>query len=148
VVTRGNYEAHQPPLAYLLLAPLDGALARLPLTLRVLVLRLFCGVGSVLLLFAGASALCRALQVPEPFATAALFGIFCSEMFYATSAHGAPGRRTALAVGAWLAAGLLTKAYFLVFAVFAASVAAALLVRRRVRIGTVTPRSAVAYASP
>ena len=176
VVTRGNYEAHQPPLAYLLLAPLDGALARLPLTVRVLVLRLFCGVGSVLLLFAGASALCRALQVPEPFATAALFGIFCSEMFYATSAHvandwlaigvsaflfaalawfvkepvGAPGRRTALAVGAWLAAGLLTKAYFLVFAVFAASVAAALLVRRRVRIGTVLPGAArvVVLAGP
>lgn len=165
-VSRGNYEAHQPPLAYILLAPLDRSLAKLPLTVRVLVLRLICGVCAVVLLFFGASALCRALEVPEPFATAALFGIFCSEMLYATTAHVAndwlavgvsafffaglarfvrePGRRTALAVAAWLAAGLLTKASFLVFAVFGASVAAVLLVRRRVRIGTVLPGAALA----
>ena len=160
-VARGNYEAHQPPLAYLLLAPVDWSLARLPLTLRVLLLRMVCGVGAVVLLFLGASALCHALEVPEPFATAALFGIFCSEMLYASAAHVAndwlaigvsalllaalarfvrqPDRRTVVEVGGWLAAGLLTKAYFLVFAVFAAGVAATMLWRRRVRMATIVP---------
>lgn len=162
IVSRGNYEAHQPPLAYLLLAPLDWSIAKFSLTLRVLVLRLFCGVCSVVLLFLGASALCRELDAPEPFATAALFGIFCSEMLYATTAHvandwlavgvsslflatltgfvRAPGRRTALVVAGWLAAGLLTKAYFLVFAVFAAGV---MLWQCRSRVRTLLPAAAL-----
>jgi hypothetical protein len=156
VVLRGNYEAHQPPLAYLLLAPLDRPLAKFSLTVRVLVLRLFCGACSVLLLFFGASALCRSLEVPEPFATAALFGIFCSEMLYATTAHVAndwlavgvsafffaalADGRSPLRVGAWLAAGLLTKAYFLVFAVFAAG---AMLWRYRSRARTLLPGAAL-----
>jgi hypothetical protein len=165
-VLRGNYEAHQPPLAYLLLAPVDWSLRKLPLTVRVLVLRLFCGVGSAVLLFFGASALCRLLEVPESFATAALFGIFCSEMLYATTAHvandwlavgasvfllvelvklvRAPGRRTALAAGAWLTAGLLAKSYFLVFAAFAVGLAAVLVARGRTRIATLLPGAALA----
>jgi hypothetical protein len=162
IVSRGNYEAHQPPLAYLLLAPLDWSLAKFPLTVRVLALRLFCGVASVALMFFGASALCRELEVPEPFATVALFGIFCSEMLYATTAHvandwlavgvsalflaalagfvRAPGRRAALVVAAWLAVGLLTKSYFLVFAVFAAGV---MLWQCRSRIRTLLPAAAL-----
>ena len=165
---RPNYEAHQPPLAYLLLAPLDWSFAKLPLTVRVLALRLCCAVCAVVLLFFGASALCRALQLPEPFATAALFTIFCSEMLYATTAHVAndwlavgvsafflaalaafvhrPGRRPALRAAAWLAAGLLTKAYFLVFAVLAAAAAARLLWRRRTSWGSVLPGAALVLA--
>ena len=155
-VSRANYQAHQPPLAYMLLAPLDWSLARLPLTVRVLVLRLFCGVCAVVLLFFGASALCRALDVPEPFATAALFGIFCSEMLYATTAHVAndwlavgvsafffaalAGGRSPLRVAAWLAAGLLTKSYFLVFAV---SAAGTMLWQYRSRVRTLLPAAAL-----
>jgi hypothetical protein len=162
---RGNYEAHQPPLAYLVLAPLDWSMAKLPLTVRVLALRIFCGVGGVVLLFFGASALCSALELPEWFGSAALFAIFCSEMFYATSAHVAndwlavgisaffldrcarfvrmPDRRTALTTAGWLAAGLLTKAYFLVFALFAIALAIGLLARRQVRMATVLPAAAL-----
>lgn len=164
-VSRGNYEAHQPPLAYLLLAPLDLSMAKLPLTARVLVLRLFCGFCAVLLSFCGASALCRALEIPEPFAAAALFCIFSSEMLYATAAHvandwlavgvsalflaglarfvRAPERRSAMAVAVWLAVGLLTKAYFLVFAVLAAAVAIVAIWRRRTRIAAVLPAAAL-----
>jgi hypothetical protein len=113
---------------------------------RVLALRLACGVCGALLLFFGAIALCRVLEVPEPFAAAALLAIFSTEMFYATVAHvandwlaigvsafflaalakfvRAPDRRSALAMAAWLSVGLLTKAYFLVFALFAAGIAA------------------------
>jgi hypothetical protein len=151
--SRPNYEAHQPPLAYTLLAPLDWSMARLPLIVRVLVLRLFCALCSVMLLFFGAAALCRELQAPEPFATTALFTIFCSEMLYATTAHVAndwlavgvsafflaalagfvrkSDRRSALRVAAWLSAGLLTKAYFLIFAVLTAGIVVLLVWRNR-----------------
>ena len=157
--SRPNYEAHQPPLAYILLAPLDWLLARFPLTVRVLVLRMFCALGSVTLMFFGAEALCGALRVPEPFAATALFTMFCSEMFYATTAHvandwlavgisafflaalaafaGQPDRRSALRVAAWLSAGLLTKAYFLIFAVLAAGIAAILVWRKRTTLWVV-----------
>lgn len=164
-MARGNYEAHQPPLAYLLLAPLDWSLARFSLMARVLILRLICGVGSVLLLFFGASALCRNLKVPEPFANAALFAIFSTEMLYATTAHIAndwlavgasacflaaltafvrtPDRRSGLALAAWLAVGLLTKSYFPIFALFAAGVAAILLGHGRTRVRTLLPAAAL-----
>src|SRR5271154_5316619 len=36
-----NYEAHQPPLAYISLALLDWSMPRVPITVRVLTLRLF-----------------------------------------------------------------------------------------------------------
>ena len=163
--SRANYEAHQPPLAYLLLASLDWPLSRFPLTVRVLVLRLTGAVCSVLLLFFGAAALGRTLEVPEPFASVALFTIFCSEMLYATAAHVAndwlavgvgafflaalaafvrrPDRRSALRAAAWLAAGLLTKAYFPIFAVLAAGAAALLVWRRRTAIGAILPGAAL-----
>jgi hypothetical protein len=167
--SHGNYEAHQPPLAYLLLAPLDWSMdwsiAKLPFTARVLALRLFCGVSAVVLLFFGASALCRVLEVPERFAAAALFGVFCSEMFYASTAHvandwlaigvsafflaglagfvRAPGRRTALTTAAWLAAGLLTKAYFLVFAAVALAVAIMVVWQRRGQFAAILPAAAL-----
>lgn len=147
-----NYEAQHPPLAYIVLALLDWPMSGAPITVRVLVLRLFAAVLSTVLLYLGATALCRTLNVPEPYAHAALFTIFCSEMLYATIAHVAndwlavglgalflasaasfvkrPDRRSALSTAAWLAAGLLTKAYFLAFALLAVLAAAILIWRR------------------
>ena len=139
--SRANYEAHHPPLAYILLALLDWSMSKAPITVRVLVLRLFAAVFSTVLLYFGATALCRTLQMPERFANATLFTIFCSQMLYATIAHVAndwlaiglsalflaalagfvrkPDRRSGLSTASWLVAGLLTKAYFLAFAVLA-----------------------------
>jgi len=156
--SRTNYEAHHAPLAYILLALLDWPLSNAPISVRVLVLRLFAAVFSTILLYFGATALCRALRLPERFANAALLTIFCSEMLYATIAHVAndwlavgigafflaslatfavrPDRRSALRAAAWLAAGLLTKAYFLAFALLAFAVTAILIWRRRVRVTT------------
>jgi len=153
-----NYEAHHAPLAYLLLALLDRPMSHAPITVRVLVLRLFGAVCGTLLLYFGAGALFRALRLPEPSANAALFTIFCSQMLYATIAHVAndwlavgisalflasmarlvttPDRRTALTVGLWLAAGLLTKAYFLAFAPLAVAASALLIGRGRLQVKT------------
>jgi hypothetical protein len=154
--SRPNYEAHHPPLAYILLAPLDWSISKAPITVRVLVLRLFAAAISTILLYFGATALCRILEMPERFANATLFTIFCSEMLYATIAHVAndwlaiglsalflaalakfvrkPDRRSGLATAAWLAAGLLTKAYFLVFGLLALAAAASLIWRRHTRV--------------
>jgi hypothetical protein len=155
---RTNYEAHHPPLAYIVLALLDWPMSNAPITVRVLVLRLFAAVFSTVLLYFGATALCRALQMPERSVNAALFTIFCSEMLYATIAHVAndwlavglsalflaslasfaarPDRRSALSAASWLAAGLLTKAYFLAFALLAVAATAILIWRRRTRVTT------------
>src|SRR6202021_1479640 len=124
----------------------DRPLSSAPITTRVLILRLFCAVSATVLLYFGATAMCRTLEMPEPSTNAALFTIFCSEMLYATIAHVAndwlavglsalflaslarffqsPSRRSALRAAAGLAAGLLTKAYFLVFALLALGVTA------------------------
>ena len=157
--SRPNYEAHHPPLAYVILASLDWPLSKAPITVRVLVLRLFAGVFSIVLVYLGATRLGRTLELPERFANAALFTILCSEMLYATIAHVAndwlavglsalflaalaefvrqPDRRSALNVSFWLAAGLLTKAYFLVFMLLALAAVANLIWRRRTQVRTV-----------
>jgi hypothetical protein len=134
----------------------------------VLVLRLFAAVFSTVLLYFGATALCRTLEMPERVANATLFTIFCSEMLYATIAHVAndwlavgisalflaalagfvekPDRRAASKTALWLAAGLLTKAYFLVFALLALAVAAIMIWRRRTRVRTVLAGTLVVVA--
>lgn len=154
--SRPNYEAHHPPLAYIVLALLDWPISRAPITIRVLVLRLFAAVSSTVLLFLGAAALFRTVHMPERIANAALFTIFCSEMLYATIAHVAndwlavalgalflaslasfvakPDRRSAWTTALWLAAGLLTKAYFLAFALLAFVATAILVWRRATRV--------------
>jgi hypothetical protein len=159
VSARPNYEAHHPPLAYVFLAILDRAISGDPITVRVLLLRLFAAVLGTLLVYFGGAALCRTLEIPDRFANAALFTIFCSEMLYATISHVAndwlavglsatfiaaladfvkkPERRQARRAALWLAAGLLTKAYFLAFALLAVATAAVLLWRRRARFETV-----------
>jgi hypothetical protein len=156
--SRTNFEAHHAPLAYMVLALLDWPMSNAPITVRVLVLRLFAAVFSTVLLYFGVTALCRVLRMPERSANAALFTIFCSEMLYATIAHVAndwlavglsaiflaslarfaerPDRRSALSAAAWLAAGLLTKAYFLAFALLALGTAAILIWRKRTKVKT------------
>jgi hypothetical protein len=169
--SRPNYEAHHPLLAYSVLALLDWSISNSPITARVLVLRLFSAVFAVVLLFFGATALFRALQLPEQFANAALFTIFCSEMLYATIAHisndwlavglsalflaslatfvTTPDRRSAFTTAAWLALGLATKAYFLAFALLALLTAAVLIWRSRARPVTLAgPVLLVALAIP
>ena len=157
--SRPNYEAHHPPLAYILLALLDWSITKAPIAVRVLVLRLFAAVFSTVLLYFGATALCRTLEMPERATNATLFTIFCSQMLYATVAHvandwlavgtgalflaalagfaGKPDRRSAFRTALWLAAGLLTKAYFLVFALLALAAAATMIWRRRTQVKTV-----------
>lgn len=157
--SRPNYQAHQPPLPYVALALLDWPMSKAPITIRVLALRLLASAISAILLYFGATALFRTLEIPERFANAALFTIFCSQMLYATIAHVAndwlavgvsalfiaalvkffkkPDRRSALIAASWLAMGLLAKAYFLVFAVLALAVAVPLVWRRRTRMQTV-----------
>jgi hypothetical protein len=166
--SRTNFEAHHAPLAYIVLALLDWPMSHAPITVRVLVLRLFAAVFSTVLLYFGATALCRALQMPERFANAALFTIFCSEMLYATIAHVAndwlavglsalflaslasfaarPDRRSALRAASWLAAGLLTKAYFMAFALLALAVTAILIWRRRARVTTALAGGILVFA--
>lgn len=156
--SRPNYEAHHPPLAYIVLALLDWLISDAPITVRVLVLRLFAAVSSTVLLYLGATALCRTLNVSEHVTNAALFTVFCSEMLYATIAHVAndwlavglsalflaslasfvkrPDQRSALLTALWLAAGLLTKAYFLVFALLAFVSTAILVWRGSTRVKT------------
>jgi hypothetical protein len=147
--SRPKYEAHHPPLAY-------WSISKAPITVRVLIVRLFAAVMSTVLLYFGAVALCRVLKMPERFSNAILFTIFCSEMLYATIAHVAndwlavglsalflaalakfvekPDRRSGLATASWLAAGLLTKAYFLVFGLLTLAATAILIWRRRTTV--------------
>ncbi len=157
-----NYEAQQPPLAYLVLAPVDYAMREAPLLTRVLWLR-GCGallaVGMYLAVFA---LLGRRMSIPEEYLHTMAFCFLSLQNVYGSVAHIAndwlslplilllflvvesywstPGRRTALAMGAVLAAGLLAKSYFLVF------VPVVLLVGRR-HLGWVVAASA-ALAGP
>jgi hypothetical protein len=132
---RPNYEAHHAPLAYVLLAVIDRSITGFPLPLRVLVLRLFGALGSILLVYFGCVKLSRLLSLPEEFTNALLLTVFCSQMLYATVAHvandwlaigvnamllaslvemmGCPNARKVVVAVMWLTAALLTKAYFL-----------------------------------
>ena len=132
-----NYEAHQPPLAYTLLAAPERLLARFSLPVRVAMLRIIAAVAGSLLLLSGAERLFSQLEIPDPYGTVALFCLLSCQMMWATLAHigndwlavpiavwalvalnvlgKSPGRRSAAVAAVALAAGLLTKAYFLSF---------------------------------
>lgn len=132
-----NYEAHQPPLAYTMLAAPERALAGVPLPARALALRIIGALAGTILLYFGAEILFRELQLRLPYKNAALFCLLSSQMIWATIAHVSndwlsiplatwalalairygknPNLRTAAGVGSVLALGLLTKAYFLAF---------------------------------
>jgi hypothetical protein len=132
-----NYEAHHAPLAYLLLAIPERLLGGASLPVRLLVLRWLTALAGALLLYTGARRLCREAGLPEPYASIVLFCVLSSQMTWATIAHvandglavplavwmlalllravSAPSQRTFAAAAVLLAAGLLTKAYFLAF---------------------------------
>ena len=138
---QSNYEAHQAPLAYLLLAGPDLSLSRLPIAVRILWLRMLGAVLCALATFVAAGYLLRVLEVPAPFQSAVLFCILACQMYWATAAHIAndwvavplstwffaalaafvkrPASGSALALALAAAFGLLAKAYFLPLAVLA-----------------------------
>jgi hypothetical protein len=133
-----NYEGHHPPLAYALLAVPEGLMAEVPLPLRVAILRMLAAAAGSLLLLSGAGQVFSQLKIDGAFRTAALFCLLSCQMIWATLAHigndwlavpiavwclaalnhlgTARGRGNAALAAAVLAAGLLTKAYFLAFA--------------------------------
>ena len=122
-----NYEAHQAPLAYVLLAPFDALWRGLPLPDRVRRLRLVCGWVATALMLAGSLALARSLGLPAEWRAVAGFLALTLQMFYASTAHvcndwlAVPlftwllvaATRARSALPAAFSAGLLAKAYFL-----------------------------------
>lgn len=129
-----NYEAQQPPLYYLSLAPIERAFAFLPLPERLLALRLVgvllaslivpltfgaarAATGSVP---AATAAAALVAAMPLPAMTAARVGndalsmvLFAALLWVLARAAPQSGFRHALAAGLLLGLGLLTKAYFL-----------------------------------
>lgn len=132
-----NYEAQQAPLAYVLLAPLNSAMSGIELPTRILALRLCATTGSTLFLFYAARSLVEALGLRGAFRLAALACMFESQMLWGSIAHigndwlaiplsvvffallilviRATDWKYTVGLGAALAAGLVTKAYFLAF---------------------------------
>lgn len=133
----GNYEAQQPPLAYLPLALLERLQAGAPLMRRVWVIRLAAAVAALGLLAWAVTRLAQGMRLPPAYASAALLLLMSTQGLYAAVAHAAndwlavplvavllvagdrfvrsPGRGSAATLALALAAGLLSKAYFLVF---------------------------------
>ncbi len=162
-----NYEAQQAPLAYLLVAPLDAAFSRAPLPERVLYLRFFVSIVSALLLYAASSLLLTALNVEGAFRWAALACIFESQMLWASIAHVSNDwlsiplgtlflallvpatqhgkTKHLLACAGVLAAGLLTKAYFLAFVPVWAAAMLIQLWRHRLRVRTALGALAILF---
>ncbi len=132
-----NYEAQQAPLAYAILALFDLAWHSATLPARIWGLRFICSILAVVITVVFLSNLARRLRVPPRFEAALMFAALSSQMFYATTAHVAndwlavalmsvlferlvalhenPSLRQALTLTVVLAAGVLTKAYFLAF---------------------------------
>lgn len=138
--SRGNYEAQQAPLAYLMLAPLHHAVSQWPLYPRIWMLRIVAGAASVLLFLYALYALGREMGISAGYRHAAVFCVLSAQSLYGAIAHVAndwlslplipilflaagrfwrdPGRWRAILLAAALAAGLLAKSYFLVFVPF------------------------------
>ncbi len=146
-----NYEAQQPPLAYLMLAVPDLPLADAPLPQRALWLRLTGAVVAALITFFAAAGLFRELALPPCYRALGLFCLFACQMYWATVAHIA-NDALALALAIWFASaaaafanrprvagalhlalatalGLLTKAYFLPLLLLAVCLVAWLCLR-------------------
>ena len=148
-----NYEAHQPPLAYLLLATADNFWSSASLPTRVWRLRLLCAVfasvGTIFFL----SRLARRLGMSRLDEQSLLFVVLSLQMFYATTAHisndwlavpvmvalferllAAQERPTSynmVTLAGLFAAGLLTKAYLLALVPVVFAVLLALVKQRR-----------------
>ena len=136
-----NYEAQQPPLAYVILAGPNLVLSKTSITTRVVWLRLFAAGISALITFLAGANLFRALELPPVYQALGLYCIFACQMYWATIAH-IGNDALGLALSVWFFAasatfskqpnlpralllalatslGLLTKAYFLPLLVFA-----------------------------
>lgn len=124
-----NYEAHQAPLAYVLMTLPDTLMSGVPLPWRVWIVRLLVSAACVVLMFRGLIALGREAGLDERFVSVVVFLMFSCQMFWATVAHiGNDWLAVPLAVWlvlwamrgrpVWAAVilglGLLSKAYFLV----------------------------------
>jgi hypothetical protein len=153
---KANYEANQSPLPYIFMAPFDWAMAGLPLTARVLALRLICSILAVLLLAHSTLGLARELGLTERYAAAALFCVFSAQMLYATICHvsndwlaipvmtyllwaairaqESGSARDHLLLGVALSVGLLAKAYYLFLVPLPFLVAAWALWRKRTTV--------------
>ncbi|HEY4089380.1 MAG TPA: hypothetical protein VGM43_25800, partial [Bryobacteraceae bacterium] len=162
-----NYEGLQAPIAYLILSGPERMLAGQPLSFRVLVLRIFCGLSATILLILGTLRLAERLEMPQPWPELLTFCVLSSQMIWATVAHVANDwlavplalwllvlmidlyergtMRRAIASATVLALGLLTKAYFLAFIPLFAAVC---LLRRRFREASVAAIIVAAAAGP
>ena len=152
----GNYEAHQPPVAYMLMAIPDGALSRCSLLTRIRALRIFVVIFGIALTACGTLALCGEIGADGAFQWAALLMIFSCQMYYATTARVAndwlaiplaiwtivtatrtwanPCWRTLIHFSSTLALGLLTKAYFLALIPFFLGLIVLLCASRRLSV--------------
>ena len=143
-----NYEAHQAPLAYLCLAPFDALWARVPLPSRVLLLRLLLSLISVVLVWFSALRLTSLVTLPAELSLCRnLCNLLVADVFYATICrisndwlaipiwilfltaavefHLHHKMLAGVQLALWLAAGLLTKSYFLAAVPLAIAVLAA-----------------------
>ena len=166
-----NYEAHQAPLAYLALSPIDRLLSGVGLPRRILCLRLLSGILGCTGTIWAMRRLARTLGLSAMAYQTAVFLVLTSQMFYATVAHVAndwlavplavvvcerllslwrqPSRDTLLSLFAALTAGLLTKSYFLAFCPPVICISALLLYRRRISTRTaVAAFGCLAFAAP
>jgi hypothetical protein len=136
-----NYESQQAPLAYALLAPLNALWSRAPLPTRVFRLRLVCALLACFTTGLLVWRIANLLALPEVYKLTAVFLVYASQMLYVTTAHvandwlalplfllvlysGISLRLSPRPAALWtlalaLAAGLLTKAYFLAMIPFA-----------------------------
>ena len=136
-----NYEAQQPPLAYLPLAALQWVAPGGAIPWRVFRLRLFCAFASLALLIYAVARLGQSMGMNPAYLAAAVFMLLTTQNLYAAVAHVAndwlsvalipllflaaerfwrkPETRTMALFALALTAGLLAKSYFLVFVPFA-----------------------------
>ena len=167
-----NYQAQQAPLAYVPLAAVNRLLRGEPLLKRVLIIRLVAALSACMLQFVLTLTLARMLGLPPPAQAMALFLALSSQMFYAATAHIAndwlaiplatlvviavlrfhrlPGWRNGVLLASAVAAGLLAKAYFLSWALFAVGAVVWMVLRRRATLSAavVTVAAVIGLAGP
>ena len=132
-----NYEAHQAPLAYLVLAAVAWVCQFASFMTKVWLLRMFCGGFAAIASAVFLLRLAERIELPRAYQNALLFVVLSSQMFYATTAHIANdwlavplmivlferllafeqscSLKHLLLLTATMVAGLLTKGYFLAF---------------------------------
>jgi hypothetical protein len=136
-----NYEAQQPPLAYLPLVAMQWAAPGGAIPWRVFRLRLFCVFASLSLLIYSVARLGQSMGMNPAYLAAAVFLLLSTQNLYAAVAHVAndwlsaalipllflaaerfwrkPEARQSALLALALSAGLLAKSYFLIFVPFA-----------------------------